>query len=71
MVLILNFKSGSRFQDFRKNNHKFGLFSTPFLLEINYHLANFLIESSRTTIRYPSEGKIEYCLFIRIFIFII
>ena len=65
-MLILNFESGTRFQDFRKNNHHFGLFSTPFSLEIHFVLANFLIECSRTTIRYRSEIKIEYCLFIRI-----
>ena len=47
-VLILNFESGTRFQDFRKNNHHFGIFSIPFSLEINFLLANFLIESSRT-----------------------
>ena len=46
-MVILNFESGTRFEDFR--NH-FGLFSTPFSLEINFLLANFLIECSRTTI---------------------
>ena len=47
-----NFESGTRSQDFRKNNHHFGLFSTPFSLEINFLLANFLIDvlESRTTI---------------------
>ena len=45
-MLILNFESGTRFQDFRKNNHHFGLFLTPFSLEINFLLANFLIECS-------------------------
>ena len=43
---ILNFESGTKFQDFLKNNHHFGLFSTPFSLEINFLLANFLIECS-------------------------
>ena len=43
-MLILNFESGTRFQDFRKNNNHFGLFPTPFSLEINFLLANFLIE---------------------------
>ena len=77
-MLILNFESGTRFQDFRKNNHHFeiifiilketinllnhhfGLFSTPVSLEINFLLANFLIECSTTTIRYRFERKIEY-----------
>ena len=45
-MLILNFESGTRFQDFRKYNQHFGLFSTPFSLEINFLLANFLIECS-------------------------
>ena len=62
-MLILNFESGTRFQDFRKNNHHFGLFSTPFSLEINFLLAKFLIECSKTTIRCRSEIKIEYYLF--------
>ena len=35
------------------------LFSTPFSLEINFLLANILIESSRTTIRYRSERKMN------------
>ena len=65
-VLILNFESGTRFQHFQKNHHHFGLFSTPFSLEINFLLGNFLIECSRTTIRYQSKRKIEFCLFIRI-----
>ena len=65
-MLILNFESGTRFQDFRKNNHRFGLFSTLFSLEIHFLLANFLIECSRTTIRYRPERKIENCFFIRI-----
>ena len=43
-MIILNFESGIRFQDFRKNNHHFGLFSTPFSLDINFLPANFLIE---------------------------
>ena len=43
-MLILNFKSGTRFHDIRKNHHHFGLFLTPFSLEINFLLANFLIE---------------------------
>ena len=51
-MLILNFESGTRFQDLRKNNHHFGLFSTPFSLEIKFLRANFLIKYSRTTIRY-------------------
>ena len=63
---ILNIASGTRFQDFQKNNHHFGQFLTPFSLEINFLLANFLIECSRTTIINRSERKIEYCLFIRI-----
>ena len=63
---MLNFEFGTRFKDFRKNNHHFDLFSTPFALELNFLHANFLIESSRTKIRYRSERKIEYCLFIRI-----
>ena len=50
-VLILNFESGTRFQNFRKNNHNFGVFSTTFLLEINFLLANFLIECSRTGLK--------------------
>ena len=33
-MLILNFESGTRFQDLGKNNHHFGLFSTPFSLDI-------------------------------------
>ena len=41
-MLILNFESGTRFQDFRKNNHHVGLFSTPFSLEINFLLAQQL-----------------------------
>ena len=49
-MLFLNFESGTRFQNFRKNNHHFGLFSFPFSLKINFLLANFLIECSRTTI---------------------
>ena len=65
-MLILNFESGTRFQDFRKYNHRFGLFLTPFLLEINFLLGKFLIECSRTIIRNRSERKIEYFLFIRI-----
>ena len=40
--LILNFESGTRFQDFRKIvNYHFGLFSTPFSLEINFYLQTF------------------------------
>ena len=50
-----NFEFGTRFQDFRKNNHHVGLFSTPFSIEINFILANFLIECSKTTIRYRPE----------------
>ena len=65
-MLILDFESGTKFQDFRKNNHHFALFSTPFSFEINSLLANFLIECSRTTFSERSERKIEYCLFIRI-----
>ena len=65
-MLILNFESGTRSQDFQKNNYNFGLFSTSFSLEINFLLANLLIECSRTTIRYRSERKIEYYIFIRI-----
>ena len=42
-MIILNFESGTRFQDFQKNNYHFGLFSTPFPLDINFLLANFLI----------------------------
>ena len=38
-MLILNFESGSRFQDFWKNIHHFSLFSTPFSLKINFLLA--------------------------------
>ena len=56
-VLILNFESGTRFQDFRKNNHRFGLFSTPFSLEINFLLANFLIECSKTIIMVDTDMK--------------
>ena len=56
-MLILNFKPGTRFQDFRKNNHRFGLFSTPFSLEINFLLANFPIECSRTTIMVDTDLK--------------
>ena len=56
-MLILNIQSGTRFQDFRKNNNHVSLFSTPFSLEINFLLANFLIESYRTTIEYRSERK--------------
>ena len=51
-MLILYFESGTRFQDFRKNNHRFALFFTLFSIEINFLLANFLIVCSRTTIRY-------------------
>ena len=46
-MIILNFEFGNRFQDFRQNNNHFGLFSTPFSLEIKFLLANFLIEYSR------------------------
>ena len=42
-MLILHFDSGTRFNDFQKNNHHFGLFSTSFSLEINFQLANFLM----------------------------
>ena len=45
---ILNYEFGTRFQDFRKNNH-FDLFSTQFSLEINFIRANFLIVCSRKT----------------------
>ena len=48
-MLILNFEYGTRFQHLQKINN-FGLFSTPFSLELNFLLANFLIESSRQTI---------------------
>ena len=51
-MLILNFKSELDFKISKKNNYHFGLFSTPFSLEINFLLANFLIECSRTTLRY-------------------
>ena len=40
-MLILNFESGTRFQDFGKNNNRFCLFSTPFSLEINFYLQTF------------------------------
>ena len=49
-MLILNFGPGTRFQDFRKKNHHFGLLSTPFSIKINFLLANFLIECSRGAI---------------------
>ena len=52
-VLILNFESGTRFQDFRKNNHHFGLLS----LEINFLLANFMIECSRTGVSDPRAAR--------------
>ena len=57
-MLILNFESGTRIQDFRKNNHHFGLFSNPFSLEINFLLTMNVLEQQLDT-----ERKIEYCLF--------
>ena len=67
-VLILNFESGTRFQDFRKNIHHFVLFSIPFSLEINFLLANFLIECSRSRIRYQSERKMNIVSSLEIYI---
>ena len=43
-MLILNFESGTKFQDFLKNNHNFHLFSTPLSIEIKFLLTNCLIE---------------------------
>ena len=63
-MIILNFESGTRFQDFQKYNHHFGLFSTPFYLYINFLLANFLIECSRTTIRYTDQNEILNIVFL-------
>ena len=65
-MLILNFESGTRFQDFRKHIHHFGQFSTPFSLEINFQLANFLMNVLEQQLDTDLKEKLNYCLFIRI-----
>ena len=62
------FESWTRFQDFRKNNHHFGLFSTPISVEINFLLANFLFECSKQQLDIELKEKLNIVCLLEFYI---